>query len=90
MLEVTDAAAEAIVEIAGDGGLRLVASGSGDEIELELSAAEEPEDGDEVVEHSGARVFLDPAAARELADQVLDVHSHGDHVHFTFEPQAEA
>ena len=89
MLEVTDAAAAAILDVAGDGGLRLVADESSDDVELELSVAEEPEDGDEVVEHGGARVFLDPVAARELADQVLDVHSHGDHVHFTFEPQAE-
>ena len=90
MLEVSDAAARAIVELAGDGGLRLVAAETGDEVELDLSVAEAPAEGDEVVEHEGARVFLDPAAARELADQVLDVHSHGDHVHFTFEPQAEA
>jgi iron-sulfur cluster assembly protein len=90
MLEVTDAAARAIVEMAGEGGLRFVATSSGDDVELELSVAEEPEDGDEVVEHGGARVFLDPTASGELADQVLDVHSHGDHVHFTFESQAEA
>jgi Fe-S cluster assembly iron-binding protein IscA len=90
MLEVSDAAAEAILELAEAGGLRLVAVGSGKDVELELSVADEPEDGDEVVEHAGARVFLDPAAAAELDDQVLDVHSHGDHVHFTFAPQNDA
>jgi Fe-S cluster assembly iron-binding protein IscA len=90
MLRVSDAAAKAIEEMADGGGLRLVAVATGDDLELDLSLAEEPEDGDEVVESGGAKVFMDAAATEALADQVLDVHSHGDHVHFTFAPQDEA
>ena len=30
---------------------------------------------------------LDATAAEVLDDQVLDVHAHGDHVHFVFSPQ---
>jgi hypothetical protein len=41
------------------------------------------------VERDGARVFLDPAAAEALADQVLGVHAHGDHFHFTFDDQPD-
>ena len=39
-------------------------------------------------ERDGARVFLDAVAADALADQVIGVHAHGDHFHFTFEDQA--
>src|ERR1700733_12946975 len=39
---------------------------------LELAAAAEPGLGDQVVETSGARVFLDPLAAAYLDDKVLD------------------
>jgi hypothetical protein len=34
-------------------------------------------------------VCLDATAAEVLADHVLDVHAHGDHVHFVFSPQDE-
>jgi hypothetical protein len=39
------------------------------------------------VERDGARVFLDPAAAEVLSDQILGVHAHDDHFHFTFDDQ---
>ena len=42
-----------------------------------------------MIERDGARVFLDQAAAEVLADQVLGVHAHGDHFHFSFEDQPE-
>ena len=35
----------------------------------------------------GVVVFLDPAAAELLADKMLDVHAHGDHVHFSLDEQ---
>ena len=41
------------------------------------------------MERDGARVFLGPAAAEVLADQVLAIHSHGDHFHFDFEEQSD-
>jgi Fe-S cluster assembly iron-binding protein IscA len=90
MLRLTDDAATAVAEIAGEGVLRLVAHESDEGVEIETVVADEPEDGDEVVVGGGARVCLDPTAADVLADQVLDVHEHGDHVHFVFSPQDEA
>ena len=89
MLRLSDDAVAAIAEIAGDGVLRLVAHDSDDGVEIETVVGDEPEDGDEVVENGGARVCLDATAADVLADQILDVHAHGDHVHFVFSPQDE-
>jgi iron-sulfur cluster assembly protein len=92
MLELADGAVEEIKELAGNGGLRFVAreGGEGDTY-FDPSLADEPEEGDEVVERRGARVFLDALAAEKLSDQILEVESHGDHVHFNFVPQhAEA
>src|ERR687891_1927475 len=39
---------------------------------LNISMAETPEEGDQVVESGGARVFLEPSAATMLDDKVLD------------------
>ncbi len=84
MLQIDDEAAEAL---AGIGALRITAEEVDGEIEVSLDEADGPEEGDEVVERGGARVFLDAAAAEVLADQVLGVHAHGDHFHFTFDDQ---
>jgi Fe-S cluster assembly iron-binding protein IscA len=81
-------AADAVQPLAEMGPLRIVAEQIDDEVELEIEAADEPLEGDEVVTLGEARVFLDPLAAEALADQVLGVHGHDDHYHFTFEPQA--
>ena len=89
MLELTDEAAAAIRELAGEGVLRLVAHEDDDGVEIETVVADEPEAGDEVVEHGGARVALDATAVEVLDDQILDAHAHGDHVHFVFSPQQE-
>src|SRR5258706_281054 len=35
--------------------------------------------------YGGATVFLDLTAADVLAEKTLDVHAHGDHVHFTLD-----
>jgi iron-sulfur cluster assembly protein len=51
------------VRIAGEEG------GSG---RLSVSAAGEPDEGDQVIEDHGARVFLEPTAAEILDDKVLD------------------
>src|SRR4051794_12953448 len=92
MLVLTDAAAEVVKSVtvtpqAPDGsGLRITRSaddpGSGSA--LQLAAAAEPGGSDQVVEASGARVFLDPQAATYLDDKVLDaeVDTQGK-VHFT-------
>jgi iron-sulfur cluster assembly protein len=84
MLEIAD---EAVATLAEIGPLRISAEDVEGEIELSLADAEAPEEGDEVVERAGARVFLDATAAEVLADQVLGVHAHGDHFHFTFDDQ---
>jgi len=87
MLELTPAAVAAIRDFADEGGLRFVAREEDGDTHFDPSVVDGPEPGDEVVESGGARVFLDEAAAEALADQVLDVHSHGEHVHFEFLPQ---
>jgi Fe-S cluster assembly iron-binding protein IscA len=87
MLEISREAVEALKEM---GPLRITAEQTGDdEIELSIDNAADPQPGDEVVERDGARVFLDAAAADALGDQVLGVHAHGDHFHFTFDEQTD-
>ena len=98
MLVLTEAAAEVVKSItdtpqAPDGtGLRITQSGqSGPEPganTLGLAAAAEPGDDDQVVEASGARVFMDSQAAVYLDDKVLDaeVDPQGN-VHFTLGAQ---
>ncbi|MFC7548086.1 HesB/IscA family protein [Plantactinospora sp. GCM10030261] len=39
---------------------------------LTLALAEQPAQGDQVVDNSGARIFLDPDAAQLLDDKALD------------------
>jgi hypothetical protein len=69
-------------DVGSDGGLRISANGDA-ELEFELAAA--PVEGDEVIRSGSAVVFLDGAAAEELADKTLNVHSHGDHFHFSLD-----
>jgi Fe-S cluster assembly iron-binding protein IscA len=87
MLQIDDDAAAALAEF---GALRITAEEVDGEVEVGLDEAEGPENGDQIVERDGARVFLDAAAAEVLADQVLGVHAHGDHFHFTFDDQPGA
>jgi Fe-S cluster assembly iron-binding protein IscA len=87
MLQIDDDAAAALADV---GPLRITAEEVDGDIEVGLDEAEGPEEGDEIVERDGARVFLDALAAEVLADQVLGVHAHGDHFHFTFDDQAGA
>jgi Fe-S cluster assembly iron-binding protein IscA len=80
MLVLTEAAAEVVKSVtdtpqAPDStGLRITQSANdpGNASALELAAAAEPGINDQVVEISGARVFLDPLAADYLNDKVLD------------------
>ena len=85
MLEIDD---DAVEPLKGMGGLRITAQETDDGVELQIDDASEPHEGDEVVERDGARVFLDAMSAEVLADQVLGVHAHGDHFHFTFDDQS--
>ena len=87
MLQLTEEAVEALQKI---GTIRITAEEVDGDVEIAIDEAAEPSEGDEVIEQGGARVFVDPAAAEVLADQVLGVHSHGDHFHFTFDDQTPA
>jgi Fe-S cluster assembly iron-binding protein IscA len=77
MLTLTDSAVSAIrgltsqPELPVETGLRIMAQGD-EAPSLQLSLAEAPVAGDEVVEEDGARVFLEPAAAVLLDDKSLD------------------
>jgi Fe-S cluster assembly iron-binding protein IscA len=84
MLQIDDDAVDALTQM---GGLRITAEETDDGVELQIHEADTARDGDETVERDGARVYLDGLAAEVLADQVLGVHAHDDHFHFTFEEQ---
>jgi iron-sulfur cluster assembly protein len=76
MLAVTDNAASVIRDLTNQGevpegsGLRIASDAT--EGSLTLSLAPEPEEGDQIVDASGARLFLDPGAAIMLDDKELD------------------
>jgi Fe-S cluster assembly iron-binding protein IscA len=88
MLQIADDALDALRQI-GTIRIRGVEAAE-DEIELEIEEAEEPLMEDQVVERDGVKVYLDPVAANALEDQILGIHSHGDHFHFTFDEQQDA
>ena len=75
MLTLTDNAASEIrnlvanPEVPDDGGVRIASNPEG---ALTLALAAAPADGDEVVDQSGARVFLEPQAGEMLDDKLLD------------------
>lgn len=84
MLQIAEDAVDALTDL---GAIRITAEEVDGEVELSIDDATDPADGDLVVEQGGARIFLDPVAADALADQVIGIEAHGDHVHFTFDDQ---
>jgi iron-sulfur cluster assembly protein len=76
MLTVTDNATDVIrqltdrPEMPDSAGLRIAGSEEADN--LTVSPADNPEEGDQVVENEGARVFLEAEVAVMLDDKVLD------------------
>jgi iron-sulfur cluster assembly protein len=52
-------------------GLRITTE-AGDQPSFAISAADQPQVDDEVVEQSGATIYLDPPAAELLDDKILD------------------
>jgi iron-sulfur cluster assembly protein len=76
MLTVTDNAVAAIrsltdqPEVPDGTGLRIASDPNAGS--LQLSLAPEPQEGDQVVDNSGARLFLDSDAALLLNDKALD------------------
>lgn len=53
---------------------------------LQLTLAEEPEIGDEVIDQAGARVFVEGTVVSLLAEELLDVELVGERLQFTFVP----
>lgn len=97
MLVITDNAAEAIRGIVAtpgvpDGaGLRIaIQEASAQPGVLEVSVAAEPEDSDQVVDESGARVFLEQRVVELLDDKQLDAQVEGASVGFTLSEQEDA
>jgi Fe-S cluster assembly iron-binding protein IscA len=84
MLQIDDDAVATLREM---GALRITAVEVDDEVEIQIDDAQGPQDGDETVERDGATVYLDELASEVLDDQVLGVHAHGDHFHFSFDDQ---
>jgi len=85
MLQINDEAVEALRRM---GDLRITGVVDDGEVELEIVEATEPQMGDETIERDGVKVYLDPVAANALEDQVLGIHAHDDHFHFSFDEQA--
>ena len=84
MLQIDEESVEALRQI---GPLRIRGVEADGEIELEIEEAAEAVVDDQVVERDGVKVYLDPVAATALDDQVLGVHGHDDHFHFSFDDQ---
>ncbi|REE98521.1 Fe-S cluster assembly protein HesB [Thermomonospora umbrina] len=96
MLTLTSGAVQVIrtvtanPELPPETGIRITSGVNGSQA-LTLSVAARPEQGDEVVEAEGARVYLEPTAATMLEDKTLDaeVDPQGD-VAFTIAEGPEA
>jgi Fe-S cluster assembly iron-binding protein IscA len=84
MLQISDEAVDALRQL---GELRIRGVESSGEVELEIEEATEPVADDQVIEREGVKVYLDPVAAAALDDQVLGIHAHDDHFHFSFDDQ---
>ena len=100
MLAITSGAAQAIsgilsaAELPEGAGLRITSEAAEDEsgaatrIELRLSIAKRPEEGDQIVE--GGPVFIESEAASFLDDKLLDADVSGNEAQFSLRNQAEA
>lgn len=97
MLVLTTAAAEVVKavttapEAPSGAGLRIAASSPQPQNAgaLQVTAAEGPGEGDQILEGEGARVFLEPEAATYLDDKVLDARLDDEgNAHFTLGEQA--
>src|SRR5690606_24632828 len=96
MLTLTETASNVVKAIieqnpeVENAGLRINAQGTDENAELGVAVVEAPEATDQVLEHDGARVFLDEGATIALADKVLDAQVGSDgSVSFAIGQQAE-
>lgn len=94
MLTVTDEAATAIKglcespEAPEGSGLRIYAQPINEnQASLELALSPEAGPGDQVLEASGATIYLEPNAAAFLEDKVLDAEAEGEQVKFSINEQ---
>jgi len=97
VLALTSQATEAIERIltapgVPDGaGIRImpVAPNDGEAVtsELQVEVAENPTEGDEVIEHEGARVFVEDSVCGYLADKTLDAVVAEERVRFSLAGQ---
>jgi iron-sulfur cluster assembly protein len=94
VLTITDTAAEAIrgivaaPELPEGAGLRIATQpGTGDAAALEVSVAATPAETDQVVDESGARVFVEADAVELLDDKLLDAQIDGARVGFMLSEQ---
>ena len=76
MLTLTENASTIVKEITRqtegeDAGLRITANPDA-ESSFGISASEQPEPGDQVVEQGGAKIYLESQAADVLDDKILD------------------
>jgi iron-sulfur cluster assembly protein len=86
--EAVKTMAEATPELPSDSGLRIHAEPTGQgKVGFELNLAENPDEGDQVIEAAGARVFVAPEAAVYLEDKILDATVAGDRVQFSLSEQ---
>lgn len=96
MLTITDTAAEAIrgivaaPEIPEGAGLRIATQPDAGAAALEVTVAERPAATDQVVDESGARVFVEADAVPLLDDKLLDAQIEGSRVGFTLSEQTAA
>ena len=86
--EAVKTMAEAAPELPNDSGLRIHAEPTGEgRMGFELTLVEEPEEGDQVIEEAGARVFVEPETVGHLEDKILDATIAEDRVQFRLSEQ---
>lgn len=93
MLTLTENASTIVKDLAAQQGgseatgLRI--SSEDPQLGLMVTAAQQPQPGDQTIESDGAVVYLDPPASEQLDDQVLDASvDDAGRVQFALAPQA--
>ncbi len=80
--------AEASPELPNDSGLRIHAERIVEgEVGFELTLVESPDEGDQVIEEAGARVFVEPETVGYLEDKLLDATIAENRVQFSLHEQ---
>jgi iron-sulfur cluster assembly protein len=97
MLAISETAADAIrgivasPEVPEGSGLRIASQPDAARPgTLEVSVAEIPAESDQVLDRSGARVFVERTAAELLDDKLLDAQIDGNRVGFTISDQVDS